>query len=193
MKNLNILIVGVGGQGNLLASRILGSVALKMGFDVKLSEVHGMSQRGGSVTTYVRMAEKVYSPLIDKQQADFILAFESLEALRYGEYLKKDGTFVINSQKITPLMVATGKEKYPTDIPNILKGYFKNVIEIDALSIAKEVRSPKSVNIVMLGAMAKMSGIPIELFHEAIKETVPQKLIDVNISAFEKAIAAINV
>lgn len=185
MKKLNIMIVGVGGQGTLLASRVLGNVALKLGYDVKVSEVHGMSQRGGSVVTYVKMADKVYSPLIEKGEADIILAFERLEALRWLEFLKAGGKMVINTQKINPMPVIIGKAKYPEGIVEKIKENYENIEVIDALKAARESGSIKAVNIVLLGVMAKSTDIKKEVWLEAIREVVPQRLLDINIKAFE--------
>lgn len=181
---MNIMIVGVGGQGTLLASRVLGNVAVKKGYDVKVSEVHGMSQRGGSVVTYVKMGEKVYSPLIEKGEADIILAFEKLEALRWIDYLKKEGTLVLNDQEIDPMPVITGKAKYPEDILKKLKNSGVNLKKIDALSIAKECGNIKAINIVLIGLVSKSTGIEKEVWLEAIREVIPKKLLDVNINAF---------
>ena len=184
MEKLNLMIVGVGGQGTLLASRILGNVALKLDFDVKVSEVHGMSQRGGSVVTYVKFGKKVYSPLVEKGEADIIIAFEQLEALRWIDYLQKDGKMIINDQKIDPMPVIIGKAKYPE---NIIEGLTANhgVLTLDALSIAQQCGTIKAVNIVLLGVMAKQVGVQKEIFLEAIHEVVPKKVLDVNIMAFE--------
>jgi indolepyruvate ferredoxin oxidoreductase beta subunit len=185
MKKLNIMIVGVGGQGTLLASRIIGAVALKKGYDVKLSEVHGMSQRGGSVETYVKLGDKVYSPLIEKGDADIILAFEQLEALRWLPYLKANGRLIINEQKIDPMPVIIGKAKYPDNIIEKIKILYSNVTPIDALSISKECGNIKTVNVVLLGLLAKSTEIEKEAWLEAVAETVPQKLVDINLKAFE--------
>ena len=185
MDNLNIMMVGVGGQGTLLASRVLGNVALKMSFDVKVSEVHGMSQRGGSVVTYVKMAKKVYSPLIEKGEADVILAFERLEALRWAEYIKSGGRMIINDQRIDPMPVITGKAQYPENIVENLKGKIQNTVSIDALKIARECGNIKAVNIVLLGLLAKSTGIQKDIWLEALREVVPAKVLDVNIRAFE--------
>lgn len=190
MNNLNIMIVGVGGQGTLLASRVLGTVALKKGFDVKVSEVHGMSQRGGSVETYVKMGDKVYSPLIEKGEADVILAFEQLEALRWIEYLKADGKLITSDQKIDPMPVIIGKAKYPENILPKLKEKVKNIVSTDALKIAKECGNIKAVNTVLIGMLAASSGIEKEVWLEAIKEVVPQKFQDVNLKAFEAGYTA---
>lgn len=184
MEKLNLMIVGVGGQGTLLASRILGNVALKLDFDVKVSEVHGMSQRGGSVVTYVKFGKKVYSPLVEKGEADIIIAFEQLEALRWIDYLQKDGKMIINDQKIDPMPVIIGRAKYPE---NIIEGLTEKhgVLTLDALSIAQQCGTIKAVNIVLLGVMAKQAGISKEIFLEAINEVVPKKVLDINIKAFE--------
>ncbi len=185
MDNLNIMIVGVGGQGTLLASRVLGNVALKQSLDVKVSEVHGMSQRGGSVVTYVKMGKKVYSPLIEKGEADVILAFEILEALRWVEYLKKGGTIVVNEQRIDPMPVIIGKAKYPENIIAKLKQQIQNIISVNALKIAKECGNIKALNIVLLGLLAKSTDIAKDIWLEAIREVVPAKILDVNLKAFD--------
>ena len=185
MEKLNIMLVGVGGQGTLLASRVLGNVALKMDYDVKVSEVHGMSQRGGSVVTYVKFGKKVYSPLIEKGEADLILAFEQLEALRWVEFLKDGGRMIINEQKINPMPVIIGKAKYPENIIGKIKEHYRNTVSIDALKIAKQCGNIKAVNIVLLGVLASSTDIPKEIWIEAIRETVPEKLLEVNLKAFE--------
>lgn len=185
MEKLNIMMVGVGGQGTLLASRVLGNVALKMNFDVKVSEVHGMSQRGGSVVTYVKMGEKVFSPIIEKGEADIILAFEQLEALRWVDYLTESGKMIINEQQINPMPVITGKAKYPEDIIGKIKNIYKSTESVDAYKIAKECGNIKAVNIVLLGLMAKATVIDKAIWLEAMKEVIPEKLLDINIKAFE--------
>jgi len=186
MEKLNIMLVGVGGQGTLLASRVLGTVALKMQFDVKVSEVHGMSQRGGSVVTYVKLGKKVYSPLIEKGEADIIISFEQLEALRWIEFLKDDGKLIINEQRIDPMPVIIGKAKYPEAIISKIKENYKNTVSVDALSIAKECGNTKAVNIVLLGVMAKATDISKEVWLEAMKEVIPQKVLEINLKAFEE-------
>ena len=163
----NIMIVGVGGQGTLLASRILGNTVINEGFDVKVSEVHGMSQRGGSVVTYVKYGEEVFSPVIDKGQADIILAFEKLEAFRAMPYLKKGGKMIVNVQEI---------EKLKENI---------DVKDVDALSLAIQAGNPKAVNVVLIGVMAKSTDIPYEKWMEALKSTVPEKFLEVNVKAFD--------
>ena len=185
MDDLNIMIVGVGGQGTLLASRLLGKVAQKQGYDVKVSEIHGMSQRGGSVVTYVKMGRKVYSPVIEKGEADFLLAFEKLEALRWIDYLKKDGTVVLNDQEIDPMPVITGSTAYPEGIIDKLAGAGARVRSIDALGIAMECGNIKAVNIVLIGLLAGTSSIAKDVWLESLKEAVPQKFLDVNVRTFD--------
>lgn len=177
----NIMIVGVGGQGTLLASRILGNTVINEGYDVKVSEVHGMSQRGGSVITYVKYGDKVYSPIVDKGEADIILAFELLEAYRALPYLKKGGKIIVNDQKIDPMPVISGLAKYPENITDKLP----DATVVDALSLAKEAGNIKAVNVVLIGVMAKSTDIPYENWVETIKTTVPPKFLDVNLKAFE--------
>lgn len=181
---MNIMIVGVGGQGTLLASRILGNTVIAEGYDVKVSEVHGMSQRGGSVVTYVKFDDKVYSPIIDKGEADIILAFELLEAYRALPYLKKNGTIIINNQKINPMPVIIGATEYPADIEKKIAGV-ANMKCFDAVSLAKDAGNIKAVNVVLIGVMAKNTDIAYEKWVEVIKSTVPAKLLDVNLKAFD--------
>jgi len=180
----NIMIVGVGGQGTLLASRILGNTIIKEGYDVKLSEVHGMSQRGGSVVTYVKYGKKVYSPIIDKGEADIILAFELLEAYRALPYLKKGGKLIVNTQKTAPMPVITGAMEYPTDIEKKLSDK-ADVLSVDALSLAKEAGNIKAVNVVLIGMLAKNSDIEYEKWVAALENTVPPKFLEVNKKAFD--------
>ncbi len=180
----NIMIVGVGGQGTLLASRILGNVILKEGYDVKLSEVHGMSQRGGSVVTYVKYGDEVYSPIIEEGEADIILAFEMLEAYRAISYLKKDGIMIANTQTIDPIPVITGAAKYPENIEEKIKEKL-NLIAVDARKLAMEAGNIKAVNVVLIGIMAKNTPIAYEKWIAALKETVPEKLLEVNLKAFD--------
>lgn len=182
---MNVMIVGVGGQGTLLASRVLGNVAIRLGYDVKVSEVHGMAQRGGSVVTYVRMDKKVYSPLVELGEADIILAFEQLEALRWLPYLREGGQLIVNTQKISPMPVITGKAKYPQEIVPSVKKHYANVKDVDALGAAREAGNTKAVNVVLLGVLAKTTDIDKNLWLEAISEVVPPKLLAVNLKAFE--------
>lgn len=180
----SIMIVGVGGQGTLLASRILGNVFIGAGYDVKVSEVHGMSQRGGSVVTYVKYGEKVYSPIIGKGEADLVLAFELLEAYRALSYLKKGGKMIVNDRKINPMPVITGAAEYPAGIKEKL-AKTADVTAVDAQRFAEEAGNIKAVNVVLIGLLAKNTEIPHDAWLETIKKTVPAKFLDVNIKAFE--------
>jgi len=177
------MIVGVGGQGTLLASRILGNCVIGEGYDVKVSEVHGMSQRGGSVVTYVKFGETVWSPIIDKGEADIILAFELLEAYRALPYLKKGGKMIVNNQKMNPMPVIIGAKDYPADILEKLEATV-DVTAVDALTLAKEAGSIKAVNVVLMGVMAKNTDIPYETWVETVKNTVPPKFLEINLNAF---------
>lgn len=180
----NVMIVGVGGQGSLLASKLLGHLLLSEGYDVKVSEVHGMSQRGGSVVTYVRFGEKVYSPIIDKGEADFIVSFEKLEAARYVEFLKPDGRIVVNTQEIDPMPVITGAMEYPADLIAKMETKGITVDAMDCLSLAEEAGSAKAVNLVLMGRLSKYFDIPEEKWLKAIEECVPSKFVDMNRKAF---------
>ena len=181
----NIMIVGVGGQGSLLASKLLGHLLLSEGYDVKVSEVHGMSQRGGSVVTYVRFGDKVYSPIIDKGQADFIVSFEKLEAARYLEYLKTDGRIVVNTQEIDPMPVITGATIYPADLVEKMEAAGAKVDAMDCLSLAEQAGSSKAVNIVLMGRLSRyFDEIPVEKWQKAIEECVPAKFLELNQKAF---------
>ncbi|WP_425060996.1 hypothetical protein SCACP_17620 [Sporomusa carbonis] len=183
-QTVNILIVGVGGQGTLLASKILGQVVLLSGLDVKQSEVHGMAQRGGSVVTYVRFADKVYSPLVEKGQADIVIAFEKLEALRWADYLKPGGTVIVNDQEIPPTPVIIGAAEYPQDIYERLAATKTKVIRLNGLALAKELGQVKALNVVLLGVAAKLLNFDRKLWEQAITDTVPAKVLDVNLKAF---------
>ena len=187
----NIMIVGVGGQGTLLASRILGNTVIGEGYDVKISEVHGMSQRGGSVVTYVKYGEKVFSPIIDEGEADVILAFELLEAYRALPYLKKGGTLIVNNKQIDPMPVITGAAKYPEHVSGKLQEAVDTTL-VDALSLAKEAGNQKAVNVVLIGLMAASSEIAYEKWIETICNTVPAKFLDVNLKAFDLGYQAAN-
>lgn len=180
----NIMIVGVGGQGSLLASKLLGHLLLTEGYDVKVSEVHGMSQRGGSVVTYVRFGEKVYSPIIDKGEADFIVSFEKLEAARYLEYLKPDGRIVTNTQEIEPMPVVAGNAEYPEDLIEKMRAKGVLVDAVDCLSMANEAGSVKAVNIVLMGRLSKYFDISADKWEKAIEECVPAKFVEINHKAF---------
>ncbi len=184
MNSINILIVGVGGQGTLLASKLMGKIFIDSGLDVKVSEVHGMSQRGGSVVTYVRAGEKVYSPVIDKGEADMMISFEALESARWLPYLKKDGVIISNTAQIDPMPVIMGNAEYPEDILGKIKEKGVKVVSADALALAEQAGSAKAVNIVLLGIAAKQLGLDYDECLAAIRATVPQKTIEVNEKAF---------
>ncbi len=175
----SILIVGVGGQGTLLASRILGAYAVEKGYDVKLSEVHGMSQRGGSVVTHVRFGDKVYSPIVPEGEADYILAFEELEGLRYINWLKEDGTIFVNSQKIMPMPVITGKMSYPENIEDTIRKT-RNTVFKDALTLAKKAGSQRAVNTVLVGALLKNLGATLEESLKALQSVVKPSILEIN-------------
>ncbi len=181
----NIMIVGVGGQGTLLTSRILGGITVASGYDVKLSEVHGMAQRGGSVVTYVRYGEQVAEPIVEEGQADVLIAFERLEALRYAHFLKKDGVIIVNDQRIDPMPVVTGNAEYPENILKHLKEKYQ-VISVDAMKEALELGNSRVFNVIILGVAAKHMEFSKEMWIEVIRNTVPPKTVDMNIRAFEK-------
>lgn len=178
------MIVGVGGQGTLLASRLLGGAMMSQGFDVKVSEVHGMSQRGGSVVTYVRYGDRVYSPVIEAGEADIVLAFEQLEAARFLPWLKKGGTVVVNTQEIDPMPVVTGAAQYPADLLDGMKEKGVSVLAVDALSLAEQAGSVRAVNVVLIGAMAKRLHLEKDIWLKTIAETVPPRFVEMNQKAF---------
>ncbi len=184
METKNIMIVGVGGQGTLLASKLLGRLLLSKNYDIKVSEVHGMSQRGGSVVTYVRYGDKVYSPIIDKGEADVIVSFEILEAARYVEYLKKDGVIITNTQQVNPMPVIIGAQEYPKELEEKIKALDINLDAIDALALANEAGNSKAVNIVLLGRLSKQFDFTEDEWMQAIEESVPQKFLELNKKAF---------
>lgn len=181
----NIMIVGVGGQGTLLASKMLGRIALSAGYDVKVSEVHGMSQRGGSVVTYVRFGDKVYSPVIDKGEADFIVSFELLEAARYMSFLKKSGKIVVNTQQVDPMPVITGAAEYPEDLVSKMTDKGICVDAFDALTLAEKAGSSKAVNLVLMGRLSRYFDFPEAEWQKALAESVPAKFLELNQKAFE--------
>lgn len=185
MKTTSIMIVGVGGQGSLLASKLLGRLLVDEGFDVKVSEVHGMSQRGGSVVTYVRFGEKVYSPIVTQGEADIIISFEKLEAARYASFLKKDGSIIVNAQQIDPMPVIIGAAEYPQDVLAELTDKGVDVQALDALELANVAGSPKTVNIVLMGKAAHKFNIPYERWIQAIENTVAPKFVEMNKKAFD--------
>jgi indolepyruvate ferredoxin oxidoreductase beta subunit len=184
METKNIMIVGVGGQGSLLASKLLGHLFLSQGMDVKVSEVHGMSQRGGSVVTYVRFGDRVYSPVIDQGEADFIVSFELLEAARWLPWLKKGGRIVTNTQQIDPMPVITGVAEYPQELVEKMKSLGVEVDAMDCLSLAEKAGSVKAVNIVLLGRLSQYFDIPEESWIASLTANVPEKLLDINKKAF---------
>lgn len=181
---MDILLAGVGGQGIILASNILSESAMNAGYDVKKSEVHGMSQRGGSVSSHVRFGEKVYSPLIEIGKADFILAFEKLEGLRQISYLGKDGQVVVNDQQIEPLPVNVGMDEYPENVVAMLKSHTDKIDVINAVDIASKLKNVRVVNTIMLGALSSYLDIDESIWEETIKRQVPKGTEEVNLKAF---------
>jgi indolepyruvate ferredoxin oxidoreductase beta subunit len=179
------MIVGVGGQGSLLASRLLGNVLLAQGYDVKVSEVHGMSQRGGSVVTYVKYGEKVYSPVIEKGEADAVISFEMLEAARCLPYLKKGGKLITSTQQIDPMSVITGAAKYPEGLADKIKAAGAELIAVDALSLAEQAGTAKASNVVLMGVFSTITDYPDELWQKALEQCVPAKFLELNKKAFE--------
>ncbi|MBR5305673.1 MAG: indolepyruvate oxidoreductase subunit beta [Oscillospiraceae bacterium] len=184
METKNIMIVGVGGQGSLLASKLLGRLLLSGGYDVKVSEVHGMSQRGGSVVTYVRFGDKVYSPVIDKGGADFIVSFELLEAARWTEYLKPNGKIIVNTQQINPMPVISGMAQYPKQLAEKLQQAGADTDAFDALSLAVQAGSTKAVNLVLMGRLSRYFDFTEEQWLSAMEEIVPPKFLQLNKTAF---------
>ena len=180
----NMMIVGVGGQGSLLASKLIGHVLLSRGFDVKVSEVHGMSQRGGSVVTYVRWGEKVFSPIVDKGEADFIVSFELLEAARYLEYLKPDGQVVTSTQQIDPMPVITGVAAYPQELLEKMKAMGVKTDAVDALALSREAGSTKAANIVLMGRLSRYFDFSEEVWQEALEACIAPKFLEMNKKAF---------
>ncbi len=183
MTAKSIMIVGVGGQGTLLTSRILGGITSEAGYDVKLSEVHGMAQRGGSVVTFVRYGEKVAEPIVEEGQADVLIAFEKLEALRYAHFLKKDGVLIINDWRIEPITVVTGAAQYPEGIIEKLSKEHK-VYTINAMEEALKLGNAKAFNVIVLGMAAKHMEFTKEDWLRIIEKTVPPKTVEINRQAF---------
>ena len=184
-----ILLVGVGGQGTILASKVLSEGLARAGYDVKMSEIHGMSQRGGSVTTHVKFGAKVYSPIINEREADILVSFERVEAARWLAYLKPGGTLVVNEYEIHPLSVLTGAAEYPGDVLDKLKAAVPDTISFNAGVIAKDLGNVKVQNIVMLGALVKGMKLDSIDWLSVLKESVPPKLYDLNVKAFEAGVA----
>ena len=184
-KPTNILIIGVGGQGTLLASKIIADVAIALGYDVKVSEIHGMAQRGGSVVSQVRYGENVYSPIISKGEADFILAFEKLEAARWLDYLKPEGLIIINDERVDPLPVLSGAVEYPENIINQIKEIAANTIVVNAGDIARKAGNIKTANVVLVGVLSQAIKLPEAEMIDAIKKSVPAKALEHNLQAFK--------
>lgn len=180
-----IIIAGVGGQGTLLASKIISDIAIRNDFDVKTSEVHGMAQRGGSVVNFIKFGEKIHSSIIEKGEADILIAFEELEALRWSEYVKDGGTIICNTYKIKTSNMMQGKDEYPTNTTDILNKYY-DVHKIDAHSIAKQLGDLRVVNVIMLGVLSKFLEIDRAKAHLSITNLVKQRFVDINIKAFEQ-------
>ena len=192
MQTKNIIIVGVGGQGSLLASKILGHLLLTQGYDVKVSEVHGMSQRGGSVITYVRFGDKVYSPFVDVGEADYIVSFEILETARWLPYLKADGQIVTNIQQIDPMPVITGAATYPENLVDKIKAKGFKVDAMDCLTLARQAGSQKAVNIVLLGRLSHYFDIDESAWQQSLEANVPPKFLELNKKAFELGKQTVN-
>lgn len=184
MQTVNVMIVGVGGQGSLLASKTLGQLLMDQGLDVKVSEVHGMSQRGGSVVTYVRFGDKVYSPIIDQGEADYIVSFEQLEAARWLSYLKPGGQIVVNTQIVEPMPVLTGEAEYPAQLVEKMQQLGAKVDAIDALTLAEQAGSSKAVNLVLMGRLSRYFDFPETAWLAAIERCVPAKFLELNKLAF---------
>jgi indolepyruvate ferredoxin oxidoreductase beta subunit len=184
LKPVDVLMVGVGGQGTILASRVLAQSALEAGYDIKVSEIHGMAQRGGSVVTQVRLGEKVYSPLIPEGGADVVLAFEKLEGLRLLPYLKPGGTIIVNEQEIPPVPVLVGAAEYPANIIEYIRSAAPKTVAVNALDIAEKCGNPKAANIVLLGIMARRLPFAREVWEKALAARVPARLLEVNKAAF---------
>ena len=184
METKSIMIVGVGGQGSLLASRIIGNVLLSQNYDVKVSEVHGMSQRGGSVVTYVKYGDEVCSPVVNKGEADIIISFEQLEAARWLPYLKKGGHLVTSTQQIDPMPVITGVAQYPENIIDKIKGLGVDVIAVDALALAEQAGTSKASNVVLMGVVSQKMGFDESVWMQALEQCVPPKFLELNKKAF---------
>jgi len=185
-RALSILLVGVGGQGTILAGKVLSEVAMQCGLAVKMSEIHGMSQRGGSVITHVKLGEQVFSPLVEKGEADLILAFEQLEALRWLEYLRPGGQVIVNTQIIEPVPVLIGKAQYPQEILEKIKSKNAVLTALDAMAIAAECGNTKVSNVVMMGMLARKLDFPKALWLKALEKKIPASLLEVNTLAFER-------
>ena len=182
----NVLIVGVGGQGIILASDVLGRVAAKHGYDVKKNEIHGMAQRGGSVSSHVRFGKTVSSPIIKMGEADILLSFEQIETLRYFPFLSEKGQVVVNDQKILPPAVFTGQQEYPNNVLEKIKQKAPNTVIVDGPEVARKIGNPKVLNVIFLGVMSKFLDIPAEVYEQTLKESLKPKLVDINLKAFNE-------
>jgi indolepyruvate ferredoxin oxidoreductase beta subunit len=182
----NVLIVGVGGQGIILASDVLGRVAARHGYDVKKNEIHGMAQRGGSVSSHVRFGKNVSSPIIKAGEADILVSFEQMETVRYFSLLAEDGKVIVNDHKILPPAVFTGQQEYPGEILEKIKERVPDAVAVDVVKVAEEVGNPRVVNVIFLGMLSKYLDIPAETYEEVLKESLKPKLVDVNLKAFQE-------
>jgi indolepyruvate ferredoxin oxidoreductase beta subunit len=183
-KTTNIVLSGVGGQGILLASAVISEAAMISGNDVKTNEVHGMAQRGGSVIAQIRFGEKVFSPLIKRGDADFLVALEKVEAVRYADYLKSDGVAIVNMQKIVPVTVASGSATYPDNIDDVLKERLPDLKALDCISIAEEIGNVRVANVVLIGVLSRHLPFSVETWENAISDNVPQRALEANMRAF---------
>ena len=182
--NTNVLFAGVGGQGIVLASGILANICLASGYDIKQSEVHGMAQRGGSVTSHVRFGDQVNSPTIAQGKADFLLGFELLESLRWTDYLAEDGVAIVNVQRIDPITVSSGVMEYPDDLEERIRARCKDPVLMDAFAIACEAGSARAINMALLGSLSGRLDFPLEIWEEGIRDRIPPKTFDANWAAF---------
>ena len=180
----NVLIVGVGGQGIILASDVLSKAAAKAGLDVKKNEIHGMAQRGGSVSSHIRFGKEVSSPIIKTGEADILASFELMETVRYWPFMSENGKLIVNDHKILPPAVFTGQQPYPDGIINQLKDRVPEAIVIDGLDVANKIGNPRVLNVIFLGIMSKFLSIPVESYEEVLKESLKPKLVDINLQAF---------
>ncbi len=185
-KVYNILIVGVGGQGIILASDVLGKAAALHGYDVKKNEIHGMAQRGGSVSSHVRFGKSVSSPIIKMGEADVLLSFEQIETLRYFPYLSVDGKVILNDAKILPPAVFTGKQDYPEGVIEKVKAKAPSTLVVDGNAVAERIGNPRVVNVIFLGVLSKYLDIPVERYEQVLKDSLKPKLVDVNLRAFHE-------
>lgn len=182
----NVLIVGVGGQGIILASDVLGRVAAAHGYDVKKNEIHGMAQRGGSVSSHIRFGKTVSSPIIKLGEADVLLSFEQIETIRYFPFLSEKGKVILNDQKILPPAVFTGKQEYPPDVIQKIKEKVPDAVIVDGISVAQKMGNPKVLNVIFLGILSKYLDIPAEVYEKVLKKSLKPKLVDINLKAFHE-------